>query len=309
LKYNAAAWYISIGNDPAAINVPQMGVRTLNRDIRVPAIHSRGWVMHKKCVRRILVAMATLAGVALLPIMECAYAIEGHEALRASAGSGDLATVKRLLAEGYNVNATGKGDVTPLMCAVWESRVEVVKVLIESGADTNARVREGTRLRYIPHLSRQPPCKDIGGMTAMDVAKCNGSWEVLRVLSAHRALFDACNKGNAETVKDLLNAGASTHGRDPEYLASPLHWASYRGHKAVVAVLLEKGAPIDALNKEGRTPLMMASGSDRDEVVKLLIEMGADTGVKDKSGRTALDYASGNGHKEVAKLLQGGKTR
>ena len=39
---------------------------------------------------------------------------------------------------------------------------------------------------------------------------------------------------------------------------TPLHWASLRGHKEVVVLLVEKGANVNAQDKHGDTPLYWA---------------------------------------------------
>ncbi len=60
---------------------------------------------------------------------------------------------------------------------------------------------------------------------------------------------------------------------------------------ALVALLLDKGAAIDARDDRGRTPLMIAAGLGHDEVVDLLLRRGADRVLRDKGGRSAADLA------------------
>jgi ankyrin repeat protein len=60
------------------------------------------------------------------------------EAIIQAAGAGDLETVKRLLAEGDDVNSADNGRWTPLILAAQNGHLEVVKLLIKSGADVNA---------------------------------------------------------------------------------------------------------------------------------------------------------------------------
>jgi ankyrin repeat protein len=118
-------------------------------------------------------------------------------------------------------------------------------------------------------------------------------------------VFSACDWNLVEVLEKLLSA-------DPAYNLNlnpddkgyrPLSLASYRGHKAVVKLLLEKGAAVDAPDKDGRTPLHWALWSGHVEVVKLLLEKGAAVDATDKDGRTPLHWALWNGHVEVVKLL------
>jgi ankyrin repeat protein len=81
------------------------------------------------------------------------------------------------------------------------------------------------------------------------------------------------------------------------------------GTRAVVKLLLEKGAAVESKDRDGRTPLSWAAAQNGHEaVVKLLLEKGkAELESKDKDGRTPLSWAAGNGHEAVVKLLLEGR--
>jgi hypothetical protein len=88
-----------------------------------------------------------------------------------------------------------------------------------------------------------------------------------------------------------------------EYGRTPLSWAARQGREAVVKLLLEKGAEIEAKDEYGRTPLSWAAGQGHEAVVKLLLEKGAEIEVKDEYGSTPLSWAAEQGHEAVVKLL------
>ncbi|KKO96409.1 ankyrin repeat domain-containing protein, partial [Trichoderma harzianum] len=79
--------------------------------------------------------------------------------------------------------------------------------------------------------------------------------------------------------------------------------ASHYGHRAVVKLLVEKGADIDAKDGGGRTPLLWATYNGHKAIVELLVEKGADIEAKDNYGRTPLSWAAYNGHKAIVELL------
>ncbi|KAI5461570.1 hypothetical protein BGZ63DRAFT_238265 [Mariannaea sp. PMI_226] len=62
---------------------------------------------------------------------------------------------------------------------------------------------------------------------------------------------------------------------------TPLTWASQEGHRYLVSLLLEKGAPVNQVDREGLTPLVRASSRRRLDVVVLLVEKGAKIKVKE----------------------------
>lgn len=60
-----------------------------------------------------------------------------------ASGSGDVSTIKRLRAEGRNINERDHAGATALMYAIWSKKPDVAKYLIESGADIKAKDNNG----------------------------------------------------------------------------------------------------------------------------------------------------------------------
>ena len=77
----------------------------------------------------------------------------------------------------------------------------------------------------------------------------------------------------------------------------------------MAALLLDRGADIDARDGSGATPLYNAASWGRREVVELLLARGADAGLRTKAGATALDGAIANGFEDIAGLLRAGASR
>jgi ankyrin repeat protein len=80
-------------------------------------------------------------------------------------------------------------------------------------------------------------------------------------------LYDAAEKGHAETAKALLQLGATVDGLDPR--GTPLHVAALRGHANVATVLLEAGADTRA-TFFGETPLQCAIKGGHTAVERVL---------------------------------------
>ncbi|WP_265033965.1 ankyrin repeat domain-containing protein [Wolbachia endosymbiont (group A) of Sicus ferrugineus] len=66
---------------------------------------------------------------------------------------------------------------------------------------------------------------------------------------------------------------------------------------------IQKGADVNAKDKDGNTPLHLAAMKGKIDVVKILLEYNADVNTKNNEGRTALYYAANNNHQELVELL------
>ena len=99
------------------------------------------------------------------------------------------------------------------------------------------------------------------------------------MLAALKGYLDICQKLIARDA-DINKPGWA-----------PLHYAATGGHLAVMRVLLDNDAYIDAASPNGSTPLMMAAGYGSVDAVQLLLEAGADPTLKNMLGQTAEDFA------------------
>ena len=73
----------------------------------------------------------------------------------------------------------------------------------------------------------------------------------------------------------------------------------------LVAQLLDRGVPVNAVYENQLTALMWSAGQGHADVVRLLLARGADPTPRDDRGLRAADMATQAGHAAVAALLQG----
>ena len=119
-------------------------------------------------------------------------------------------------------------------------------------------------------------------------------------------IFAAATGGDLTTVRGAVD-------KDPALLkatewdnATLLHDAVGQKHADVVAYLLDKGADVNAVTKDGLTPLHMAAQNGDITIITLLLEPGRKTKIDpiDSKGWTPLDRAVKWDHPDAAEFLR-----
>lgn len=141
---------------------------------------------------------------------------------------------------------------------------------------------------------------DPQGQTPLVLALRGGAFQVAEVLlsapalqldelnaSGESALMMAALKGQTNWAERLIARGARVNQAG----WSPLHYAATGPEPAVVKLLLDRGAAIDALSPNRSTPLMMAARYGNEASVDLLLGRGADARARNDRGLNAADFA------------------
>ncbi|XP_015672649.1 transient receptor potential cation channel subfamily A member 1 [Protobothrops mucrosquamatus] len=223
-----------------------------------------------------------------------------------------------------NINLEGEGGNTPILLACYKDNPDALKLLIEKGGDIckvnnmgcmpvhaaafsgsklclEMIIKRGEQLGYSPknhinfinnekssplHLAVQSRdvemikmCIEFGAQidlkqgdncTALHFAAIQGATEIIELLmsayTGEECLINAYD-GNKETL---------------------LHRAALFDHDEMTEYLISKGANIDSVDIEGRTPLLLATSRASWKIVNLLIAKGANIELKDHLGRTFL---------------------
>lgn len=110
-------------------------------------------------------------------------------------------------------------------------------------------------------------------------------------------------QGDTSTVELLLAAGISASAVEPKRQVSPLHGAAAQGHLRIATRFLDLGAPVDAQDWHGATPLVHAAYYDKSDIVRLLLARGAEVNHVPSAAPTALASAVQTGDIELIRLL------
>lgn len=154
------------------------------------------------------------------------------EAFRAAAMQGDLPGVKKLAAEGSQIDAPGEGGRTALQLASFDGHLEIVKWLIAHDAKVNHFDEFGrTALMYA--------ATGDNGSTVKALLAAGAELESVDAEEHFTALMFAAAEGQAEVVRILLNAGADPARLDIDG-ESAFDFARNNGHDDVVKALQNK---------------------------------------------------------------------
>ncbi|MEX0714509.1 MAG: ankyrin repeat domain-containing protein [Pirellulales bacterium] len=178
-------------------------------------------------------------------------------ALHAACESGDLAAARYLLAQGANVNATTIWGQTPLMEAAERGHADLLRLFLAAGADVSAADEEGrTALFY----AAAPE-----GFTAFELA--------------HEYSPEDCPE-DAELRDALTRQGIEIPAPDYGYRPSD--------DTAVLEMLVQAGADLEARDAKGLTPLLLAARCGRPARVAALVRLGANIQARDRRWRSAV---------------------
>ncbi|KAF4454921.1 hypothetical protein F53441_2660 [Fusarium austroafricanum] len=202
--------------------------------------------------------------------------------------------VKVLLDNGADPNAQSRNNQTALVASIKADNNDITELLLERGADVSMLDRYGRSPLYL--ASRR------GNLKAAQQLLDKGADVSALTQDGFTPLRTACRHNHLEVLKLLLERGADASMTDNNGM-TPLYLASGRGNLQAAQQLLDKGANASAPNREGSTPLMIASKYGHLELVKLLIGRGADVDMRTEAGYGALHVSLRRGHFQVAQLL------
>jgi uncharacterized protein len=240
-----------------------------------------------------------------------------------------------------------------LIQAVKDRRIDTVRALLTQHADVNATEGDGaTALHWAAHRddlaiadlliragARVSAANDVGA-TALHLACTNRSRAMVERLLAAGAnaqaaltggetvLMTCARTGDAAAVGTLLRHGADVNAREHAHQQTALMWAVAERHPDVVRVLIDARADVHArslaypqtvvgeqtqragreeLNytvmRGGATPLLFAARVGDAESARLLLAAGVDANDAQPDGVSALVLAAHSGHGNVAALL------
>ena len=230
----------------------------------------------------------------------------------------DETFINLLLKQGADVNAQDRNRRTPFYGALRRRDSSIAQVLFENGAEVNVVDIHGQNTLHLlmsQHL-----------LDRVEFAELLLSWGVdmnARDEKERTPLHFASYFGQVNAAELLLNHGAQVEAEDIrgqtplhqvllgnrnyQNLYKPFLEEGYSSFSRLAQRLLERGADVNAQNKDHETSLHLASRFRLHDLARILLQYGADVNVKNSEGKSPLQLATGRKGRAMRRLLSAGK--
>ena len=202
--------------------------------------------------------------------------------LHHAAGFGDIETIKLLLDNGADVNAKNRLDGTPLHWAVRSD--EKTRLLLKHGAEINSKTQDGSTPLYLASRRRD-------SHSVLRLLLDKGADPNIATMNGRTPLMAAARDGDLPAMKLLLAKKADATALSGSGAGTLIDAARSRNLEAV-HLLIEKGADVKAHTKRKQTALAMAVQQGAEDIVNVLLEHGAAPDGQDYRGYSPLMWAA-----------------
>jgi ankyrin repeat protein len=242
-------------------------------------------------------------------------------------------TIRALLDFDAKVNVTGSDRPSPIVYASSEANLQVLKLLLDGGADVRSEdpgkpgwtalhsacrrgipdpafaellIEHGADVNAVTKISKSTPLHEaLRSAAVVQLLLKAGALVDPQNSNGETPLACACDRmTHARVVEILIEAGADPMIKDKTYGATSLHRSCYADALAPIVIRSGKCDDLNAVTKDGSTPLIYAAQSGRLDAVSCLLQTGkAKLDHEQFEGMNAYMFAARYGHTDVLKLL------
>ncbi|PGH07993.1 hypothetical protein GX51_01433 [Blastomyces parvus] len=229
----------------------------------------------------------------IIPRLALVQDKDGNTVLHHLACDGQDSLIKQFLSRKVNCSITNDAGLTPLILAIRGKHANVVKLLLQAGADVSTVYPNGHTIMLNMKDCLNARIVKLLIRAGADISPCDRNGEPV--------LVHAIRARKVAVARVLIEAGADVNLQLREGSAWIL--AVLQGDKKMVQLLINAGADTKARWEGGRTPLEIAAWRNYYQILRILLAAGFAVSAQCDRGVTALHGAAERGHEAAVRLL------
>ncbi|MDY4576468.1 MAG: ankyrin repeat domain-containing protein [Anaerobutyricum hallii] len=213
---------------------------------------------------------------------------DGENLLHLSAGCNENPDVLKFFIDKFDIESRDNNGLTPLLSAAQaQENLEVIKLLVDSGADMHAKGKRGETVFHLAAMNKNPDIADYfeelfrafevtdDGQTVIETALLKGESEETINICFRKMITDmfiaAAHNENPCALKVLLDKGFSfKYGCGDNGFTLPMTAAAYSPNPDVLLFALEHERKIDAVDEDGRNLAHYAACNESTEMFEFV---------------------------------------
>ncbi|KAM8761185.1 ankyrin repeat and death domain-containing protein 1A [Acanthopagrus schlegelii] len=223
--------------------------------------------------------------------------VDNRTALHYAVAGKNKEAVQFLLQRRVRVDQADKHGVAPIHLAAWFGSLEILKLLVQAGAEQKVKNEEGLNILHCAAINNHTDILEyiVNDLQMKELDKHD--------LSGNRPFALAAEHGCAEMLDMLMVPYDMATMKPNKRGDTPLHLAARNDQLEAVQLLLQTLDTRDEVNMDGETALYQAADKGQERCVRALLEAGGDPNILTTAKCSALHSVSEKGDTSLVQLL------
>ncbi|KAM3611906.1 uncharacterized protein V6R79_025675 [Siganus canaliculatus] len=223
--------------------------------------------------------------------------VHDRTALHYAVAGRNKEAVQLLLQRRVKVDQKDKFGVAPIHLAAWFGSLEILKLLVQAGAEQKVENEKGLNIMHCAAINNHTEIVEyiVNDLQMKELDKDD--------MSGNRAFALAAEHGCVDMLDMLMEPYKMATMKPNKRGDTPLHLAARNDHLDAVQLLLLSFDTRDEVNMDGETALYQAAENGQERCVMALLEAGCDPNILTNDKCSALHPVSESGDASLVQIL------